>query len=614
MAEARTWAWFAGGLAGGLGLAGILYKRSGRRPPLGRVYKVADRYFADEAVVDELVRRVPGSIKLASDATIYLYRRGRLAFRSDPGAARTLPDQVGKTIYSVHTDDADLEDVVIELVRFGLARPGGAFPTWPIEQPRGTWTPPAEPLHPEAFDVTRQARNAAPPQLERRPRPIGHYFQVGDNFYADENFLLTLEGFSGADYERRAWVPLWRRGHLEVFRQTAAKMLPEQVGELHRIEPHLAGVSLADLLIELENLGLVSWGGAWPKFPERLSGYVPTGPLTPQSQGRVFEHEDRFYLDEAARQRVLSRLPVEAGSVLWRGRAFQLVWVPRTAKGDSGGLFLITPVDGAPADFVARAFAEDLVLHRIARHADAPTTLDEPDTRTPEKRRADDDRLRAQYYARRFEDLLGYAMPAEFSAIVLRHLRGPTAKHNAEALVEALRADLRRVARTLDDPNSLPALVELASDLIREDDREPWRELESVESAAMRAAVGRLAASLPRPELAPLRSKARRKSVRPGSLIVLPLDPAEAAVFDPEDRFALALRLPSGQGFMFSFGESADPSADDLRDPTRLWDWDAAPDTEVVVLARDLDWTAVAELLDLDPDELGRERIESAAS
>ena len=85
-------------------------------------------------------------------------------------------------------------------------------------------------------------------------------------------------------------------------------------------------------------------------------------------------------------------------------------------------------------------------------------------------------------------------------------------------------------------------------------------------------------------------------------------------MFDPEDRFALALRLPGGQGFMLNFGESADPSADDLRDPTRLWDWDAEPDTEVVVLARDLDWTDIAELLGLDPGELERERIESGAS
>lgn len=169
MAEARTWAWFAGGLAGGLGIAGLVHWRSGRRPPIGRIYKVGDRYFADEAVVDELVRRVPGSVKIAGDATIYLYRRGKLTFRSDPGAARTLPQQVGTTIYSVYADDADLEDVVIELVRFGLARPGGAFPTWPIEQPRGTWTPP--PRLSTRARSTSPARPATPP---RRSPSRGH--------------------------------------------------------------------------------------------------------------------------------------------------------------------------------------------------------------------------------------------------------------------------------------------------------------------------------------------------------------------------------------------------------------------------------------------------------
>ena len=612
MAQARTWAWFAGGLAGGLGIAGLVHWRSGRRPPLGRIYKVGDRYFADEAVVDELVRRVPGSVKLAGDATIYLYRRGKLVFRADR-YTRTLPGQVGERLYELAAD-ADLEDLVIELVRFGLARAGGAFTTWPIEQPRGTWTPAAEPLHPSAFDPARQSWNAVVPPPEPSPPPLGHYFKVGETYYADENFLRTLEGFAGADFERRVWVPFWRRGHLEVFAQTTAKMLPEQVGALHRIEPHLTGVSLADLLIELENLGLVSWGGLWPKFPERLAGQVPTGPLTPQPKGRVFEHEGRFYLDDVARQRVLSRLPVEAGSLLWRGRAFQLVW----AKGDAGGLFLVTPVGGAPEDLIAHAFAEELVLHRVARHADIPTMLAEPqmpraqDARSPAQPRAGDDRLRAQYYARQFEDRLGYAMPAEFTELVLRHLHEPTRK--GEAPEEALRADLRRVARALDDPNALPAIVELAGDLLREDDREPWREQESDEAATMRAATRRLAASLPRPELAPLRSKARRGSVRPGALVVQSLDPAEAAVFDPEDRFTLALHLPDGQGFAFSFGESADPSADDLRDPDRLWDWEAEPDTEVVVLARDLDWIDIAELLELDPDDLDPGRTASHAS
>jgi len=37
----------------------------------------------------------------------------------------------------------------------------------------------------------------------------------------------------------------------------------------------------------------------------------------------------------------------------------------------------------------------------VARHADAPTTLDEPDTRTPEKRRTDDEQESSESAAMR---------------------------------------------------------------------------------------------------------------------------------------------------------------------------------------------------------------------
>ena len=117
------------------------------------------------------------------------------------------------------------------------------------------------------------------------------------------------------------------------------------------------------------------------------------------------------------------------------------------------------------------------------------------------------------------------------------------------------------------------------------------------------AATERLVATLPRPDLAPLRLVTRTPQVMPGSLAVLPLDPAEAVVFEPEDRYALALHLPSGQGFMFSFEQLADPSAEDLRDPDRLWEW-GDPDTEAVVLAEGLDWSGIAAVLGLDPGAL----------
>lgn len=495
MAEGRSWGLFAGGLASGLGLAGLYHWKYRRHRPLGRIYRIGDRFYADSAVVEELVRRVPGSQSHGRyGGEIYLYRRGRLTFGSEPGMGRALPGQVGPDIFHMVAWNTDVEDVAIELIRFGLARSGGAFRTWPTEGPRGTWTPPAEPLHASAFDPTRQAWIAVAPLQDLPPRPIGHYFQVGQHYYADENCLQTLEGFHGADFHGRVVVPFWRRGHLELFEQTRAKMLPEQVGPLFRIEPHLSGVSLGDLLIELESLGLVSWGGTWPLFPSRLAGTVATGPLTASSAGRVVTDKGRHLLDEAALKKLLSRLPSEAGKVIWRGQAFVF---PQAA----GALHVITPEGRRPEDEIARALVEELILHKLA-----------------------------------------------------------------------VRAEKRP------QPGGRPVDV-------------------------MAAAAERLVETLPRPDLAPLRTRTRTPAVQPGSLVVMPLEPAEAVVYDPEDRYALALHLPNGQGFMFTFGELADPDPDDLRDPGRLWDWrgEDAPDTEAIVLARDLDWPDIAAVLGFNP-------------
>lgn len=504
MPDARSLAWLTGGFASGLGLAGLLHWHH-KRPPLGRIYRVGDRFYADTPVVEELLRRVPGSERRdLTEARVYLYRRGKLGFTLIQ--RRTLPGQAGH-LYAMDNFDASVEDLAIELVRFGLARSGGAFATWPTRGPGDTWTPAAIPLHPSAFDPGHQARNSVAPIPNPAPLAVGHYFKVGDNFYADDNFLLTLERFQGADFNKRTIVPLWLRGQLEIFEQTRAKMLPEQVGGLHRIEPHLRGVSLADLLIELEGLGLVSWGGTWQRFPTRLAGTRSTGPLTARTPGRAYEDAGLHLIDETARTNLLSRFPVEDGKVIWRNRAMTFTRDNIVAKDSPGPLYVVTPVNGAPEDEAARAFVEELILHRIARRATFKPT-------------------------------------------------GPTSTA-AQAIP--------------------PAVIE------------------------------RLVATLPRPDLAPLRELTRRHQVLPGSLVILPLDSAEAEVFDPDHRHALALRLPDGSGFMFTFGELADPGADDLRDPGRLWSWGAEddPDTEAVLLARDLDWSDVATILGLDPATTG---------
>ena len=51
--------------------------------------------------------------------------------------------------------------------------------------------------------------------------------------------------------------------------------------------------------------------------------------------------------------------------------------------------------------------------------------------------------------------------------------------------------------------------------------------------------------------------------------------------------------------------EGGGRSAEDLRDPSRMWEW-GDPDTLALVLADGLDWHGVAAVLDLEPAELDK--------
>lgn len=118
-----------------------------------------------------------------------------------------------------------------------------------------------------------------------------------------------------------------------------------------------------------------------------------------------------------------------------------------------------------------------------------------------------------------------------------------------------------------------------------------------VASDDLTGAAADLVSTLPcRGLRAPLRERARHRAVPPGSLVVLPLDGAIP--------HTLALHLPDGTGFMFALQVLADPDEDDLCDSERLWSWRDADDQEVLVLARDLDWFGVVELLGLTSTKL----------
>lgn len=122
--------------------------------------------------------------------------------------------------------------------------------------------------------------------------------------------------------------------------------------------------------------------------------------------------------------------------------------------------------------------------------------------------------------------------------------------------------------------------------------------LHRASSAEMQDAVTRLVATLPQPalpELAQPRRPTRLRAVEPGSLLVMPLP-------EPHDdkRYTLALRLPDGKGFMFAFDQLCDPCEADLVNPEVIWDWDADPDAEAVVLADGLTRVTVLDVLGID--------------
>jgi hypothetical protein len=377
MVDTRTWALIAGGFAAGGAVIGAAVWRTRRvlLRPLGRIYKIAGRYYADAAVVEELLRRVPGAEPWGEDqgGRLYLFQRGRVEFR--PTAVR--PPFPGH-LYEIVATHASVEDLVIEWVYLGLALPGQSFPDWPKEQ-SGRWQPPPEPLHPTAFDYARKYVNLYPRDLPQAPDcSIGHYFKVGEHFYADGKFINTLDGFRGTDFDedrRRTIVPFWRRGRIELQMESTAKMLPEQVGSLYRIEEHLSSVQLADLLLELEGLSLVYWGGQWPRFPERLPVTPPTGPGWPvvskpmeeRQPALVFEL-DGFYLNAEALRRIRTRIPLDGDRFVWQSTPLQLV-----PRGDSvGKLVRVETLSGGHDDDAIRAFIGQLLLHRIVERMELP--------------------------------------------------------------------------------------------------------------------------------------------------------------------------------------------------------------------------------------------------
>lgn len=389
MAESRPWIWVAGSLGTGAVGAGLWWARRDRR---GHLYKVKDRYYADLALVDDLARRMPGAKRWGAEigaarpahqpgppsysVEFFLYQRGRVSFERVDGfrlpKGTTLPGQLGGALYvleaGVSTPPGVLEEFVVQLVHFGIARSGGAFSTWPSEA-KGRVYPAPGPLHPTAFDARAGSSWSSPPvTLPARKRPDGHYFKVGQQFYADDEFLKSLEWFQGADHvNNMTVVPTWKRGSIQLARQTDVHTFPEQEGALHLITPMLDQVTLEDFLIELEHYGLVSWGGEWPTTAtnptERWVNPTKGLPLTPE--GHAFMVAGELYLDQAVVDSLLTRLPRLPGArgVLWRGSSLEVKpqGKEQRFREQRGNLYVVAGDAGA-----VRALIAAIVLHRLA--------------------------------------------------------------------------------------------------------------------------------------------------------------------------------------------------------------------------------------------------------
>ena len=388
--ETKTLVAAAAGVLLGAGLgATVWWSTRARR---GHIYRVVGRFYADQALVDDLARRLPGArrsgpgrgeARPAHEAgppsplvEIFLYKSGKLTFRRVDGeilpAGTRLPDQLGEAIYLIEGAGTAtiVEDFAVLLVQYGLAESGGAYPTWPTQSRDGV-LPRPQPLHPNAFDPNYAFSWSAPPtEVTQKMRPRGHYFVVAGDYFADEAMLTSLEWFHGTDYvQGRVVVPAWKRGSIQLAAHSGFHRFPEQEGALYTITPLLDQVTLEDFLVELEHYNLVSWGGEWPSLDTDAETRKRRGralPLNPA--GHVVRVGTELFLDEAALDVVTTRLltshgPEGALYVQWRGSAIKVSHVtdgPRF-KEQRGKLYSLGGGRSAATDSLVSA----LQLHRL---------------------------------------------------------------------------------------------------------------------------------------------------------------------------------------------------------------------------------------------------------
>ena len=360
MTESRTWAWVAVGAAGGVAGTYAWLKTRGRRR--GKIHRIADAYLVEAVVAEELAERVPGSREAEGRIAIPLGSRGALVLDRAREPAARLGILYRLTLREPRVGPGEtLENILAELVSYGLAIPGERF---------GAWSELHAPGLPLALNFKAPVRDVDIPEPRR---PAGHYFKVGDITYADERMLETLEHIPGSEPDGRAvTIPIHKRGTLHVELATDHTLFAEQRGRLYRLDSRLVGVALDDFLLELIQLGLIGWGGEWDRLPAKIAEHPRTGTPPWIPAGHVAILAGETYLDEPVlallRTRLATQVTAEGTHITWRGRAFQLVPARDVRLREQRGTLYRVHHDNKAE---VTDLLSDLVLRRLATWAES---------------------------------------------------------------------------------------------------------------------------------------------------------------------------------------------------------------------------------------------------